>query len=498
MSELGRDLDGVAVGRSHDPGLGGRHPRPGRVPAHAWHPWRLDEDVFELDLDCDLWSSCPRAGADHVAARQDEVALPDDLADDVEEVVVAGDLVRLWRDIRQKAPHNRSRKISLVLHRCCCCRCCCCHVIDVIGTAGVWRAGCRVLEISTSALSSWRVSTALTAFALVLICGTMESASDFQMHARNCLLRLWGSEIEARSVASGRIPVPLPVGLGRSNLQALGDPRKVWVSPKADGERCFLLFGVKTSGLRMLKHADGSPQTFAALVDRRGVATDVSKRFSRAPQRLFAGTLDCEKMEDGSLLAFDAVAMCGYSVRNKTYGEARVRMKREVDGLVGVSVKDACLCSRGKFLARSILERSCGDSRYDGVVLTRDDRVLAPGPNPRILKFKECHTVDLGVDLEGNLYCGDRDAAEPGKPPRWRTVSGPRFLFAARHVQHEGPFSIIEFEIGSLRPDGRRELVPLKRREDKTFPNTRQTFDATVQAVVDNLKGSDVADFLRL
>ena len=325
----------------------------------------------------------------------------------------------------------------------------------------------------------------------------MEASSrpeSFQEQATRCLLKLWGRP------NSSRAPVPLPVSLDRATLVRIRSRAKdFWVSPKADGERCFVLLGCYTDPkarvTTVLRNPDGTPRRLAALVDRRGVATDVLPLLSALPLEWFAGTLvDAERMSDKTLLAFDAVAIKGRSMLSKTYAQTRSALEsleREWRCPLVLRLKRAARPSGvgGRAECRRILE-----SGGEGSVLTDNFRVLAPGPMQTILKFKNVHTVDLGVDSLGRVFVGDRGSAIEGLPERWKPLTSLRLRVPAEAKACARPFAIVELAFGDPTPDGGRDTRFVSLRQDKIYPNTEATLRSTWKAHEESLAGSDVAD----
>lgn len=322
----------------------------------------------------------------------------------------------------------------------------------------------------------------------------------FQDQARSCLLRLWGPDVSRKFIGSARIPVPLPVSLDRGALAKItpSQRRSAWVSLKADGERCFLMFGCMTDPVTKNKvrlDKDGNPVLYVAEIGRKGVARDVTDLIKpQVSQDLFSGTLlDCEKMADGRYHVFDGIAIKGRLCINKPYSEVRARLQVICESPESIVLKPAFQVRRGK-AARDLLE-NCTRKGSDGTVLTLEARSLRPGPCWDTLKFKEVHTVDLGVGPGGTLFVGDRGAQEEGTPRWWKRAR--REMFDVQDFPGAGEdFRVCEFEVGHLLPSGLRRIIYVKDRNDKSLPNTMQVFRGTVKAVEDRLTGKDVADLL--
>lgn len=324
---------------------------------------------------------------------------------------------------------------------------------------------------------------------------------EFQDQARSCLLRLWGPAASRRFVGTPRIPVPLPVSLDRDSLSKItpSQRRTAWVSRKADGERCFLMFGCMTDAKtksQVRVDEDGSPVVFAAETGRKGFSVDVTRILKRqVPRDLFAGTLlDCEKMPDGTYLVFDGVAIRGRSCIDKPYSEVRSRLAAICAGPDCLTLKPAVQVRAGP-RARDILQ-NCVGAGSDGAILTLEDRRLRPGPCWDTLKFKEDHTVDLGVGPGLSLFVGDRGSEEEGLPKWWKQISSDVFEVSQMPVGPVTGFQVYEFKLGNLLPSGKRRLTFVKERADKSLPNTMQVFRSSVMATEDRLTGKDVADLL--
>ena len=277
------------------------------------------------------------------------------------------------------------------------------------------------------------------------------------------------------------------------------------MSPKADGDRAFLVLGCYTDPMNpraVITETCGGrevPKLLAALIDRKGVATNVMGRFGGARMSLFAGTvLDCELMPDQSLKAFDAIAICGRSMIDKPYSDARRGIETLEPELRGVTLKPAFQISRSPRTCRNVLLESGTASGCDGVIITMEDRVLDGGPMGDILKHKDNHTIDFGLDRAGNLYVGDRQSEERGLPRWWSRFQGHFQVRKSDLTRINGDFVVAEFSLGELLPNGSRQVVLWKIRRDKTLPNTAQTVARTIAAAGEQLTAADVAMALGL
>ena len=243
---------------------------------------------------------------------------------------------------------------------------------------------------------------------------------------------------------------------------------------------------------------ESKPQLLGALVDRRGNAEDITQRVSQCPIELFAGTLlDCERMPDQTIYGFDVVAYRGTSYRKQPYSKALAAIKdcseKMASSTVRVVAKPAFPSGRN---ARRLLEAPGVNS--DGVVLTAEAREVEPGPCTGIWKFKPKHTIDLGVSArDGRLFVGDRNSNCPGLPQGWKPTEFRTLRVAYRPVIAETGFVVREFEIGETDPSGLRQLVPMRDRPDKRWPNTMMTIQSAFAATAEALEGKDVADVLR-
>ena len=112
------------------------------------------------------------------------------------------------------------------------------------------------------------------------------ASGNFQAQVHHCLLKLWGPDVQGKYENRSGIPVPLPVTLDRAELARISRS-KVWISPKADGHRAFLVFGCKTDPRTraVLRDAEASRRSMRDRGQERA-ATDVTE-YADAPWDLF-------------------------------------------------------------------------------------------------------------------------------------------------------------------------------------------------------------------
>ncbi len=266
-------------------------------------------------------------------------------------------------------------------------------------------------------------STKTTKKGLILIPST-----DHQLvHAnQEGILRCWGSR------AARGTPTPLPKSLHRTELvtKIKKNPSDWNVAVKADGERFFLHVGYFRRNAN-----DGTAEDvyFSVLVDRKGCMYPI--RLQCDDRRLFQGTL-----LDGELFrakrefqVFDCVCAAGFPKRHVAYSKtlefcAMVVQNIRCPGgrLSIVMKKPIAKCSRKKEVQKVLkaYEIMHAQGTADGLVFTREGRVLRSGPTDDMLKWKPDPTIDLGYDPATKQLCvGDVASAMPKLPTRWKPAN---------------------------------------------------------------------------
>lgn len=281
---------------------------------------------------------------------------------------------------------------------------------------------------------------------------------------------------DARQLAAtlwGAAPKPMPRNLRRADAEQL-DPSEYVCAPKTDGERVALVLGATEAEDRPYLVAFNRAMRGSELPLRDGVVDELGALPRGADA--FCGTLlDAERLGDGALVVFDAVAVCGYDVRGKSF-EDRLEAARPVVDAIGEGVA----LKRWRPLAR-IAEAYAepGPPRDGVIVMPAGAAAQAP-----IYKWKEALKNTLDFQWRQGAW--------------WMAAGGrsgaPQAVGALGIEVHEVAEAHRPLEEGGIyecapRPfaDGRRLFDVLLRRDDKTRPNHRHIVESTLVSIEEGL-----------
>ena len=201
-------------------------------------------------------------------------------------------------------------------------------------------------------------------------------------------------------------PAPNPSSLGRVDLPLLR--RGYVVAAKTDGERAILLIGAMEN--------DPS-HTYAVRFDRSGTATYIGVSTKRVSVHSIQdadpceGTLlDCEWLPTKrKLVVLDAMALCGYDVKQVPDFQLRLRSAQQV--APGIKLFDAdgpIQLSFKPFVGLHMMSRLDPQANADGLIFMPLHAPVQTGRSSTILKWKWNHTVDA-LWRDGAFWFGKGD-----------------------------------------------------------------------------------------
>ena len=287
---------------------------------------------------------------------------------------------------------------------------------------------------------------------------------------------------DARLLAAtlwGAAPKPMPRNLRRADAEQL-DPSEYVCAPKTDGERVALVLGATEAEDRPYLVAFNRAMRGSEMPLREGVVDELGALPRGADA--FCGTLlDAERLSDGALVVFDAVAVCGYDVRGKPF-EDRLEAARPVVEALGEGVA----LKRWRPLAQ-IAEA------YDEPGPPRDGVVVMPagaaGQAP-IYKWKEAlkNTLDFQWRQGGWWMAGGgRDGAPQAVGALGIEVD--KLAEKNRRLEEGAIYECAPRRVA----EGRRLFDVLHRRDDKTRPNHQHIVASTLASIEEGLGLDELA-----
>lgn len=197
------------------------------------------------------------------------------------------------------------------------------------------------------------------------------------------------------------IPFALPVSMDKLNVREILNKSMGYVcSEKSDGFRCILLLGFYQD------NASNSDVPFMATVDRKYKIQWHEVRHSDSD--LFDGTiLDCELMEDNSLIILDSIATKGYAYHKLNFNMRRESIETCLDEVQflyphKVFTKEWVPVNKIKTLKPRF--------KNDGFIFMATTLPIIPNRNTQMFKYKETHTIDFYIDENKNMYGSENGA----------------------------------------------------------------------------------------
>lgn len=315
--------------------------------------------------------------------------------------------------------------------------------------------------------------------------------------------RLWGTNTQT---AETFYPCCNPIGMSRAALAHLTASSDYVVGLKADGVRYCLLLTCRPSR--------SPPSAVALLVDRAWNMYEVdvtarSEHFTRGT--LFEGEVVWKQPDEEEMvfLVFDALHVKGEALARRTYEERFARVQehfqhsesivtscaetdmtemqervREVDAIVLTNFRPRMTARPKSFVHRRHVVKLWGDRgevdyRVDGIVLQRRDASYSHGAanDCSALKWKQFSTVDLSP----------RDVSSFS-----RSFEGNDVRFLESKVVADGASTVLEYVVFFDEEKG-FTLVPIRKRNDKTNPNSSHVVRKTLLEVMSRVDVTELA-----
>ena len=283
--------------------------------------------------------------------------------------------------------------------------------------------------------------------------------------------RAWGTN-------KGRFPGPQPVSIERCHLPLLKRDPYV-VCEKTDGER------------HMLVCVEVARQRRAVLVNR---ALEMRVVPLALPPSAYKGTILDGEVYEGTMLAYDALFVDGAPVGHLNFLDRLDRMENLIKRII-VMKSDVFKLRLKTFHVVDDMHVFLDDylptvkEKIDGLVFTPVNEPMRIGTHETMFKWKpkEKNTVDFALQ---------RDCVRRGV---WRLyVQDKGQLVYESETLQEEPY----FEEGAI---VECEYVPeierwraIKRRTDKTYPNNRRTFYATLRNIKEDIRVEEFRELFRM
>ena len=306
-------------------------------------------------------------------------------------------------------------------------------------------------------------------------------------------------------------PGPHPVSLERRHFDQLN--RDTVVSLKTDGVRYLLMLCV-----------DRQNEPVALMIDRSMKMFEIevwanNEYFEQGS--LFDGELVWENEAQTprlTFIVFDAVCICGVSCIRLNYADRLDRINRaigdlpaDVDETTAETLvnEQHCICAmRNPFFLRIRMKKcvrldSLADlwsmrnecpHRNDGLILTRNNAPLDINTSSCIWKWKSNHTVDVLLD-DGVPHVQLGAACEPLTTLRRGAYS--MNVVLAKNEVSDGLENDAVVECECAVTHETLTLFPLKRRFDKSSPNSLTTIERTVTNILEKIDVQELIDEFR-
>lgn len=206
--------------------------------------------------------------------------------------------------------------------------------------------------------------------------------------ARDLIAQLWGCACGTRFMGA------TPVALDATTLPRVARRGQYLVTPKTDGERIALLFGLGEGDEEYVVTVDRSgrvEEIDVGGIDARAAFTVAPMGITDAAPDLYAGTLmDGERMGDDTIVLLDCIGFCGYQTKDLPFTKRYAAATQLAEALPGhLRTKP--------FYPAHLAARALGDETHphDGLIFVPQTEPAYPGRQPSLLKWKPVQTVDL-------------------------------------------------------------------------------------------------------
>lgn len=281
----------------------------------------------------------------------------------------------------------------------------------------------------------------------------------------------------------GVFPGPQPISIERRHFSLLEKGEYV-VSPKADGQRYLLVVKDDVS----------------VLINRAFEEEPISFRFKRDAK---SGTiLDVERVNNGKILVFDAYQVNGTVVKDLSLTERLSHAENVVKGILKTSKDKVRIEMKPVFPRKDVEKAIFGDFDYetDGLIFTPVKEPIRSGTHETMFKWKpkNKNTVDFKFvpsvklhDCKGyfekgfDQYVQDRgNLIMEGRLPI--SLAPKQFLDLMERGDRE--VVIMECEYIHDKENVSNYWRPIIHRKDKTFPNSRRTFQRTLVNIEEDIQ----------
>ena len=258
-----------------------------------------------------------------------------------------------------------------------------------------------------------------------------------------------------------------PVALDATTLPRIAHRGQYLVTPKTDGERIALLFGL----------GEGDEE-YVVTVDRSGRVEEMdvggaAGSFTVAPMGitdpapdLYAGTLmDGERMADDTIVLLDCIGFCGYQTKDLPFTKRYAAATQLAEALPG-------RLRTKPFYPAHLAAKALADEAHphDGLIFVPQTEPAHPGRQPSLLKWKPVQTVDLRYEgrHRWTLSADDGSGSVPAADAGIEVAKG------------GGGVKLRVGKIFEVAPGAEGWRV-VRARPDKEAPNTAMTAHHTVE-----------------
>jgi len=298
-------------------------------------------------------------------------------------------------------------------------------------------------------------------------------------------------------------PASSPVSIERKHFDLL-QTEDFLVSLKTDGVRHVLLLTMRPN----------TSTPISIFVDRTLGMYEVELWASEhyfANTTLFDGELVATRDGVDHFVIFDAVQISNVVLIDRCYRERLRQISSSVlsvdvmyadeqlehmlaaeDGIVAHNNKTLLLvvkqCLPKQHIDRVWISQGGVNHDNDGLVFTRNDATVETGTASHIFKWKPTHSVDIRIvqeDAQLLMWAHENDCDG-------EVALDDRYLFR-KGIAFE-PNTVVECTVTC---GEKVTLEPLRRRPDKTAPNTMRTIEATVRNVGENISIDELIALLQ-